>query len=211
MPQATLSRQQNTAEIVQARGLYSRKLSVGDVSTDPEERSFTAVITTETPATILDQRSWEWIDEILIASGGMFAEHMPLLQNHERCELLDVIGSAVDFEQFSNPARWEARGIIASPVNADDPLEGIWQRVVQGHLRAVSIGYNVHEFVDIPPGSAQNINGRNFEAGNRVLRVSTRWQAHELSLTPIPADQFALIHQRHHQNTPTPPTKGIFR
>jgi hypothetical protein len=85
--------------------------------------------------------------------------------------------------------------------------------VADGHIRAVSIGYHVPDggFVDIQPGQRAEVAGRTFEAAGRTLRISTEWRVHELSLTPIGADEFALIRSKHNPKHPSNPLKGIFR
>lgn len=181
-------------EVLQERGLYARTLDVRNQSIDEERRSFQAVVSTETPAVIFDRRSYDLIDEILVARGGQFPEHIPLLPNHRRYDVLDVIGSAVDFRQENN--QWLGTGIVARGATEDDEVNKIWRRVADGHIRAVSIGYQVHDFVDIPASRKKTIDGREYQAGERTLRISLGWKAHELSLTPIGADELALIRSR---------------
>lgn len=200
----------SNAEALQERGLYSRSLDLRSASINEEERSFEAVVSTETPAMIFDRRSWDVIDEILIAKGGIFPERIPLLPNHRRYDVLDVIGSATGFRMQDN--QWTGRGFIAQPANDDDEVNKIWRRVADGHIRAVSIGYQVADggFVDIPAGGKLKVNGRLFEAGNRTLRITTQWRVHELSLTPIGADEMALIRSKHGAEAPKP-RRSYFR
>ena len=199
------------ATALQERGLFSRSLDLRSGSINETDRSFEAVVSTETPAVIWDRRTYDIIDEILIAKGGQFPERMPLLPNHQRHDVLDVIGSAVDFRLENN--QWIGRGIIASPANDDDEVNKIWRRVADGHIRAVSIGYQVEDggYVDIPAGSKASINGRTFEAGARTLRISEQWRVHELSLTPIGADELALIRSRLGGDAPRPQCRSYFR
>lgn len=178
-------------EFMQQRGIFVRDLSLRSDSINLEERSFEAVVATEQRAQIIDWQRYEIIDEILVARGGEFPEQTPLLPNHRRYDVLDVIGSARNFRREGN--QWIGRGFVAEPANDADEVGIIWKRVSAGHIRAVSIGYNVFNSVDIPPGKRANVNGTNFTAGERLLRISTQWRVHELSLTPIGADSMALI------------------
>lgn len=176
---------------LQTRDLFARELSLRSQSVDEDARSFEAVAASETPAQMFDYRAWEPIDEILLARGGMFPEQIPLLANHRRANLEDQIGSARDFRMEGD--RWIGRGFVCKAVGDNDPVERIWRRVADGHLRAVSIGYKIANYVDIAAGKRQKVGDREFVAGDRTLRVTTEWQVHELSLTPIGADSAALI------------------
>ena len=176
---------------MQQRDLTVRTLTLRADSINEAERSFEAVVATETPAQVFDMRSFEVIDEILVAEGGQFPERTPLLPNHRRFDVLDVIGSARQFRR--DGTRWLGRGFVAEPFDNADEVNVIWKRVKDGHIRAVSIGYQVLEFVDIPARQSEVIRGRKYDAGDRTLRVTTKWQVHELSLTPIGADSEALI------------------
>lgn len=204
-----LTSHETQLEAMQERGLFARTLSLRSDSVNTDERSFEAVVSTETPAVIWDRRTYDLIDEILIAKGGQFPDQMPLLPNHQRHDVLDVIGSAIDFRLENN--QWIGRGIIANPATEDDEVRKIWQRVSDGHIRAVSIGYQVDDFVDVPAGSKSTVDGRSFEAGGRALRISRSWRVHELSLTPIGADELALIRSRLGGDAPRPQCRSYFR
>ena len=195
-------------ECLRSRDLFARSMSTStrSESINVEERSFEAVVASETPAQIFDYRSYEVIDEVLLSGGGVFPDHVPLLANHQRYSLEDQIGSARDFRAEGD--KWVGKGFVARAVGDNDPIERIWVRVADGHLRAVSIGYKIGNYVDIPPGKKQKINGRSFAAGERTLRVTTEWHVHELSLTPIGADSTALI--RSMGASPVPRRRSFF-
>jgi hypothetical protein len=188
-------------EGLQTRELFARELPFAPASINEEQRSFEAVVSTETRAMIFDYRNYEVIEEILVARGGQFPARVPLLPNHNRYSVTDVIGSALDFRVENN--QWVGRGVLASPADPNDPVERIWKRVAEGHLRAVSIGYRVLEYTNIPPGKRAVVGEREFAAGDRTLRVTTAWRVHELSLTPIGADSEALI-RSFHGHSPVP-------
>lgn len=182
-------------ECMKSRGLWFREcdasLSVRAKSINKEERSFEAVAATEQRATIFDWRSWEIIDEVLVAKGGQFPDVAPLLESHMRFDLGDQLGSARGFRLEGN--QWVGRGYIGRSADGNHKREQVWMDIEDGHVRAVSIGYEVLNHVDIPAGRKQNVNGRNYEAGERTLRVSTEWRTHELSVVSIGADSLALI------------------
>lgn len=179
--------------------LTSRRATFRSESINEANRSFEAVVATEAPAVVRDYETWRLIDEVLVASGGEFPQQMPLLDDHNRYGSLAVIGSAREFRQ--SESGWIGRGYFAEPSDGgDERLAAIWGRVRDGHIRDVSIGYVPIEWVDIPPGQTQEVNGRRYTAGERALRITTKWRAHELSITPIGADSNAKI--RSHQGQP---------
>ena len=196
-------------QVLVDRGLYSRTLSVRNQSVDVEERSFEAVVATDNPVTVFDYRTYDFVDEVLVADGGNFPTRMPLLPNHHRFDVLDVIGSATDFRREGG--EWVGRGIVARGATEQSEVNEIWQRVADGHIQAVSIGYEVRDFIDIPPGRSQAVNGRNYTAKDRTLRISKAWRAHELSLTPIGADEMALIRSRLERKPEPKRRRSIFR
>ena len=176
----------------QTRDLTCRELSLRHESVNENERSFEAVVATETVAQVFDWRAYEIIDEILVADGGKFPRSVVLLDDHQRHSGVNsVMGSATNFRRDGQ--RWLGRGVVGRSVEGNIHREQLWQDLLGGHIRAVSIGYRVANFVDIPPGQKQSIGGRSYEAGERTLRVTTEWEVHELSLTPIGADSEALI------------------
>jgi hypothetical protein len=186
--------EQNEWDALRTRGLTgTRALPMAPESIREADRSFGCVASTETPARMIDYETYTFVDEVLLARGGEFPDTVPLLRNHRRFELEDVIGSAREWRLEADANQWAARGYIATPANERDGVDVYWSRVKDGHLRAVSIGYEVYEFEDIEPGQRKKVAGRFWTAGVRRLRISTKWRGHELSLTPIGADSKALI------------------
>ena len=183
-------------ETLWSRGLTgARALPATAPSTIREsDRSFEAVATTETPARMVDWQAYEFIDEILLARGGSVPNnHVPLLRNHMRFDPADdVYGSAREWRLEEAANQWVARCFMATPSGDQDPVQRAWMRVRDGHLRGVSVGYEVLAFEDIPAGERKKVAGRFWTAGKRRLRISTEWVVHELSLTPIGADKKAL-------------------
>lgn len=181
---------------LQQRDITCRELQLRAASIDEQARSFEATVATETPAFVFDWRNYEVIEEVLRAEGGRFPEWMPLLNDHRRYGADSVIGSAIDFRRTGD--RWGGRGVVAEPGDAEDPVNRIWSRLKGRHIRAVSIGYVVRNYVDIPAGQKQRVAGKLYEANETRLRISTEWEVHELSLTPIGADSEALIRSARH-------------
>lgn len=159
---------------------------------DEQTRTIIATLSTEQPVAMYDYRTRAVIDEVLLASGGQFPERMPLLDDHSRYGANAVMGSVRN--AVNNGDRW--RGTLSFATNAGPDVDQIWEKVRQGHITDVSVGYRYGEgdYVDIAPGQTRKINGREFTASRaRTLRVVTKWSARETSITPIGADDQAKI------------------
>jgi hypothetical protein len=192
-----LERQQWDA--LRSRGLTGARVlpKNAPVSIRESDRSFLCVATSEAPTPMRDWATYTLVDEILLAKGGKIpGDHVPLLRNHYRNDPADdIYGSAREWN-LENEIQWACRCFMSEPSDERDPVIRAWTRILGGHLRRVSIGYEVLGFEDIQPGEKKKVAGRFFTAGARVLRVSTEWTIHELSLTPIGADPNALIRSK---------------
>ena len=82
---------------------------------------------------------------------------------------------------------WEGVGHISS--QHDDVL----QKISEGVIDSVSIGYTVESFETIKAGRSKTIGGREFTAGDSDLRVVGAFSIHEVSLVAVPADAAARI------------------
>jgi hypothetical protein len=168
------------------RDIVARSLHIRADSANSDAGTVEATVATEKPATVFDFESFRIIDEVLIAEGGEFPQRVPLLDSHDRSRAKDVLGSATGFTR--NGSEWVGRAEFDTD---DQDAVRVFNKVKARHITDVSIGYRVLDFVDIPPKKSQTINGRKYTAGERVLRVSNRWQVRELSVTPIGADSNA--------------------
>ncbi len=159
-------------------------------SLDEASRSIECVMCTETPVRMIDWSREEYFDEVLVADGARMPSQLPLLDNHNRYESEAVIGSVRNIRREGD--KWIGRAYF---MEGDDKVERIWQRVRQGHLKDVSIGYQYERtFVEIRKGEKAVVGGRTFEATeHRRKRVVTEWVGKELSTTPIGADQLAKM------------------
>ncbi len=123
----------------------------------------------------------------------------PFLKVHEIDTLDAVIGSVVP-----GSARIEnGRGIAQVRISERTDVEPIWRDIQAGHIRAVSIGYQVHRF-EVTKS----------EAGRELWRA-VDWTPFEVSAVPVGADPVAgfraqsplhdcVLHRRDVQ----PTTKG---
>lgn len=175
------------APSLQTREITARSITLRAASADEATRSVEVIMATDAPVTV-----WDWergaIDEVLVARGGIFPEQLPLLANHSRWSLDDVLGSVRSPRQ--DGSRWLGRAFFA---DKDDEAERAWNKVRQGHLRDVSIGYRAVDYEDIPPNTSRTVDGKEYTARDRWLRITRTWEAKELSVVPIGADERAKV------------------
>lgn len=181
--------------------LMTRALTVRAGSADENARTVEATIATEQPVTVFDFRRFEPIDEVLRMDGVELPDQVPMLSDHFRFSIEAVLGSI-------RSLRVEGSKLLGRLhfASGDDRAERAWQKVKQGHITDLSAGYRSIEFVDIAPKSTQVIKGRQYTAGERTLRITTRWAIKEGSLVPIGADPATKV--REHAQGPTPGTPG---
>lgn len=173
----------------QQRDITTRSIQVRAATIDEQQRTVEAVVSTESPVEVYDWRSGNVIDEILLGSGAAIPDQMPLLANHSRWSLDDMLGSIRNL-------RLENGSIIGRlHFASDEDSERAWQKVRGGHITDVSVGYRVNASIEIQPGQTTNVNGMTYTAGKRTLRVATQWTPKEGSLVPIGADQAAKIRE----------------
>lgn len=151
---------------------------------DDETRTCRAVITSETPCPIFSPTVMDYVDEVLLADGmTVDSDSVPLQRDHD-WSLDATVGRAYDFTQIIS--EWEATLEFIEGEEADKVRDGL--------IDSVSIGYLVLDSVTIPAGESGLVAGRTFRAGpDRPLLVATSWRLVEVSLVPIPADPRAKI------------------
>ena len=172
------------------RKLTCRSVSVRAQSADNESRSVETVLATQNVVAVFDMESFRVIDEVLLMSGAEVPDYLPLLNNHWRFDVRDVMGSVREI-------RVEGGSMVGRLYFAEgtpDSLEETsWRKVRAGHVRDVSIGYRTLEYTDIQPGQSAQVAGKTWKAGERILRITTKWKPFENSLTPVGADDAAKI------------------
>ena len=173
--------------------LLTRATHVDLGSIDEKARTLPAILATEGRVLVYDYRGGQVIEEVLAADGGTFPERMPLLDSHSRWSSSSVLGSVRDIRVDGD----KLRGIVHFGRDLGANVDSIWERVRQGHLTDGSIGYRYEEgdFTDIRPGKSEVINGRQWTAGKRTLRVVGRWRMREYSVLPVGADEEAKLNR----------------
>ncbi|MBR0670524.1 prohead protease/major capsid protein fusion protein [Neoroseomonas soli] len=109
----------------------------------------------------------------------------PVLDTHRRGGARDVLGRVV-------AARLErGRGYATLQFSAAADVEPIWQRIADGTLRAVSVGYRVHRYEPRPDAAT----------GETVHRA-VDWEPFEISVVPVPVDRDAAVRGEAPQGAP---------
>jgi hypothetical protein len=100
----------------------------------------------------------------------------PVLNTHRSLDARDVLGRVT-------AARLErGRGYATLQFSAAADVEPVWQRITDGTLRAVSIGYRVHRYEQHPDA-----------ATGETIHRAVDWEPFEISIVPIAVDRNAAI------------------
>lgn len=193
------------------RDITTRDVRVRAASIDEKDRSVEFVFTTERMVRVFDMRSWEVIDEILISRGMTLPDQLPLCDTHMRWSVANVLGSIRGLRVEQNPELGEVIVGRAYFAEGDPIAESAWRKVQQGHLRDFSAGYMVEKATDIPAGQSGVVDGKNYTAGARRLRISQVSSAQEGSLVPIGADDRAKAREQTSTSTKETTMQGTTR
>ncbi|MDT8264277.1 HK97 family phage prohead protease, partial [Roseomonas sp. DSM 102946] len=109
----------------------------------------------------------------------------PVLDTHRRGGARDVLGRVT-------AARLErGRGYATLQFSSAADVEPVWQRIADGTLRAVSVGYRVHRYEPRPDAAT----------GETVHRA-VDWEPFEISVVPVPVDRDAAVRGEAPQGAP---------
>jgi len=161
-----------------------RPVGIEPSTIDREQRSVETVIATEERARVIDWGRLEVVDEILLMDGVQLDEvrrnKLPLLDSHNRSSVRNILGSTINLEVKGS----ELRGLrIYSEISQPE-----FVKTAEGHLDAGSVGYRVTAATYIEADETGEVNGKEFTAGNRTLKVATGWVPMEESVVAIGAD-----------------------
>lgn len=178
MPETIDTMQYREAKIGQAGGPSTINL---------DDRSVEAVGASESPVMERDWKTWEIYPTVLLMRGCVLPENgqLPLLDNHSRWGSSSVIGSYRD-------VKIDGDKLVGRAVFSTSPeVEPVWTRVREGHITDLSVGrVDIGDPVIVPEGQTAVVEGRTFTG---PVRVVTRWQPKEMSVTPIGADAKAKM------------------
>ncbi len=106
---------------------------------------------------------------------GLTGGGAPVLNTHRSGDARDVVGRVI-------AARLDAgRGIATLQFSSAADVEPLWQRIADGTLRSVSVGYRVHRYEPI----ADPIAG--------TVHRAVDWEPYEISVVPLPVDPAAAV------------------
>jgi hypothetical protein len=109
----------------------------------------------------------------------------PVLDTHRRAGTRDVLGRVT-------AARLEAgRGYATLQFSGADDVEPVWQRVADGTLQSVSVGYRVHRYDPRPDAST-----------GQTIHRAVDWEPYEISIVPVPVDAAAVVRGEGDQGAP---------
>lgn len=175
-----------------ASTLLTRRADLAPASANRDDRTVEVIWSTGAPVRRRDMAG-PYVERLSLAPEAVDLSRLQgasVLDAHRQSAVRDVLGSvqsaAVDGQRGTALIRFSSR----------PEVEPLWQDVLSGILRHVSVGYSVEEWAEAT------------ERGARVL-TAVRWTPHEISLVPTPADPGARIRMETNMTdttiTPAPP------
>ena len=172
--------------------LLTRRADLAPSSADRDARTVEVIWSTGAPVRRRDMAG-QYTERLNLAPEAVDLSRLQgasVLDAHRQSAVRDVLGSvqsaAVDGQRGTALIRFSAR----------PEVEPLWQDVLSGILRHVSVGYSVEDWAETT------------ENGARVM-TAVRWTPHEISLVPTPADPGARIRMETNMpetiNTSAPP------
>jgi len=156
--------------------LLTRRASLKPQTVNVEERNVEIVWSTGAPVRRRDMAG-QYIERLSLAPEAVDLSRLEgasVLDAHRQTAVRDVLGSVRSATVDGK------RGTALIQFSARPEVEPIWQDVMAGILRHVSVGYSVEDWAETT------------ENGARVM-TAVRWTPHEISLVPTPADPGAYI------------------
>jgi hypothetical protein len=156
--------------------LLTRRADLAPATADRDSRTVEVIWSTGAPVRRRDMAG-VYIERLSLNPEAVDLSRLDgasVLDAHRQSAVRDVLGSV---REAAVDGR---RGTARIQFSARPEVEPIWQDVLAGILRHVSVGYTVEEWAE----SKEN--------GARVL-TAVRWTPHEISLVPTPADPGAKI------------------
>ncbi len=109
----------------------------------------------------------------------------PVLNTHRSMDARDVLGRVT-------AARLDrGRGYATLQFSSAADVEPVWQRIADGTLRAVSVGYRVHRYEPLAD-----------PATGETVHRAVDWEPFEISIVPIPIDRDAAVRGEAPQGAP---------
>lgn len=160
--------------------LFVRRATLAPQTADAEARTVEAVWTTGAAVRRRDAAG-AYLERLSLDPSAVDLSRLigaSVLDAHRQSAVRDVLGTVRD-------ARVDGRqGVATLQFSARPEVDPIWQDVMAGILRHVSVGYTVERWRDdADPATGERI------------RTAVAWTPIEISLVPTPADPGATIRQ----------------
>lgn len=152
----------------------------GANSFDPEKRTFTFVLATETPCRSYRAEGWDYVevDEVLPMRGLEDVDALvgaPILNSHSYWSLGSVLG-------VITAARIEGKKLVCEgKLSSREAIADIVRDIADGILTKMSVGFE------------RIAETRKDREGDKPLVTVDRWRAIEASVVAVPADTNAII------------------
>jgi len=169
--------------------LLTRSASLAPQTANADARTIEVVWSTGAPVRRRDM-SGEYFERLSLEPAAVDLSRLigaSVLDAHRQGAVRDVLGMV----RSANVDGKDGRAVLQFSTRAE--VEPVWQDVLSGILRHISVGYTVEAWAE----SKEN--------GKRTL-TATRWTPIEISLVPTPADPGASI-RKEETNMPEPATK----
>jgi phage head maturation protease len=156
--------------------LLTRRATLAPATADADARTVEVVWSTGAPVRRRDMAG-PYIERLSLDQQAVDLSRLEgasVLDAHRQTAVRDVLGSVRSASVDGK------RGTALIQFSARPEVEPVWQDVLAGILRHVSVGYSVEDWAETT------------ENGARVL-TAVRWTPHEISLVPTPADPGAHI------------------
>jgi len=166
--------------------LLTRRADLSPATADRDARTVEVIWSTGAPVRRRDMAG-EYVERLSLDPAAVDLSRLKgasVLDAHRQSAVRDVLGSV---REAAVDGR---RGTALIQFSGRPEVEPIWQDVLAGILRHVSVGYAVEEWAESK------------ESGARVL-TAVRWTPHEISLVPTPADPGAKIRMETHMTDTT--------
>lgn len=162
-------------------GFETRAATVAASSVNVEKRTAEIIWTTGARVARSSWSDGNFLEELSldkkhVRMGRLNSGRAPLLLGHNGGSVDAVVG-------VIESARLEAtRGVATVRFAKDARSEEIFQKVADGILASISVGYRIHKLVKVEGG----------DAGTPVFRAED-WEPFEASLVPMPADAGSFV------------------
>jgi hypothetical protein len=159
-----------------------RKARLRSASFDADAYTIEVVWTTGARAPMYDAWTGEgFLEELSLKSGHVRLERLnagaPFIDTHDSSECSRVVGSVV-----RGSARVEGgKGICTVQLSRARDVADTVQKIREGVIRNVSVGYWVHRHENLP------------DEGDEQVKIAVDWEPLEISAVPVPADAGAQI------------------